>query len=475
MEKSPSMTGTNKHDNRDSLDFGTMNVSYLFKKMFIPTFLGMVCSSLVNITDGIFVGRGVGSDALAAVNMCAPMFMIATGLALMLGVGGSVVVSIHLSKHKVKAANINMTQAFTTLGILGLLLAAFPMVFPQLTFNLLGGTELLFPYMAHYMKWVAPTMFVFVLVCAGMFFIRLDGSPTYSMLCEAIPTLLNVVLDFIFIFPLKMGVEGAAFASAISMTVGFLMVMYYMLFRTKTLKFYKPKFSHTAIGLYLRNIGYMAKNGFPSMLGELAMSCVVLTGNICFVKYLGEDGVAAFSVGSFCLPIIFMIGNSIAQSAQPILSYNYGSSQTVRVHQMYRLELIVGVAGGIILTLLGMVLCRPLASLFLEPGTNANMLASAGLPFFSIGFLFTTLNLVQTGYYQSLERAGKASMVMLLRGFVFMIPAFFLLPHVVGTKGLWLAIPVTEFLTTLAILAMECIRKRSPVSAKTAASGSRTN
>ena len=449
-----------KHDNRDSLDFGTMNISYLFKKMFIPTFLGMVCSSLVNITDGIFVGRGVGSDALAAVNMCAPIFMIATGLALMLGVGGSVVVSIHLSKHKVKAANINMTQAFTTLGVLGLLLAAFPMIFPQVTYNLLGGTELLFPYMAHYMKWVAPTMFVFVLVCAGMFFIRLDGSPTYSMLCEAIPTLLNVVLDIIFIFPLKMGVEGAALASAISMTIGFLMVLYYMFFRTKTLHFYKPKFSHTAMGLYLRNIGYMTKNGFPSMLGELAMSCVVLTGNICFVKYLGEDGVAAFSVGSFCLPIIFMIGNSIAQSAQPILSYNYGSSQTVRVHQMYRMELLVGVVGGILLTIAGMILCKPLASLFLEPGTNANAIAVAGLPFFSMGFLFTTLNLVQTGYYQSLEYAGKASIVMLLRGFVFMIPAFFLLPHLVGTKGLWLAIPVTEFLTTLAILVMEVVRKR---------------
>ena len=108
-----------------------------------------------------------------------------------------------------------------------------------------------------------------------------------------------------------------------------------------------------------------------------------------------------------------------------------------------------------------MVLCKPLASLFLEPGTNANSLATAGLPFFSIGFLFTTLNLVQTGYYQSLERAGKASLVMLLRGFIFMIPVFFLLPHIVGIKGLWLTIPVTEFLTTMAIILIECFRKRS--------------
>ena len=206
------------------------------------------------------------------------------------------------------------------------------------------------------------------------------------------------------------------------------------------------------------------------MLGELAMSCVVLTGNLCFIKYLGEDGVAAFSVGSFCLPIIFMIGNSIAQSAQPILSYNYGSKQSFRVRQIYRLELIYGIAGGALLTLAGMVLCKPLASLFLEPGTNANVLATAGLPFFSIGFLFTTLNLVQTGYYQSLERAGKASLVMLLRGFVFMIPTFFLLPHLVGAKGLWLAIPVTEFLTSMVIVAIELIRKKQTSSTNMLAS-----
>lgn len=437
-----------------------MNISYLFRKMFFPTLFGMVCSSLVNITDGIFVGHGVGSDALAAVNMCAPLFMIATGLALMLGAGGSVVVSIHLSKNNNKAANINMTQAVSTLAVLGILLSVFPRIFPSFTYQLLGGTEILFPLMEDYMKWIAPSMFATVMVCAGMFFIRLDGNPTYAMLCEVIPTICNVILDALFIFTFKLGVAGAALASAISMYIGLIMVVFYMAFKMKTIHFYKPKFSNTAIGLYFRNIGYMCKTGFPSLLGELAMSCVILTGNICFVKLLGENGVAAFSVGSFCLPIIFMIGNSIAQSAQPILSYNHGNGQESRVSQMYRLELIVGVIGGTLLTLFGAVFCRPLATMFLDSGTVAHSIATAGLPLFATGFLFTTFNLVQIGYYQSLEKAGKACMIMLLRGFVIMVPAFFFLPGIFGTYGLWLAIPITEFLTTIIILATEAIARR---------------
>lgn len=446
-----------QRDNRDSLDFGTMNITYLFRKMFIPTLLGMVCSSLVNITDGIFVGRGVGSVALSAVNMCAPFFMIATGIALMLGAGGSVVVSIHLSKGAKKAADINMTQAMTTSAFLGFLLAAFPILFPSFTFKTLGGTDLLIPLMAEYMKWISPTMFVFVVVCAGMFFIRLDGSPTYSMLCEAVPTLLNVVLDYLFIFPMKMGVEGAALASGISMFVGFFMVMAYLIFRPKTLHLYKPKISRTALGLYIRNLGYMCKAGFPSLLGELAMSCVILVGNLCFVNMLGEEGVAAFSVASFCLPIIFMIGNSIAQSAQPILSFNHGNGQEERVHKTYALELKVGILGGILLTAIGILLSENLASLFLERGTNANGLAVSGLPFFAAGFLFTTFNLIQIGTYQSIEQSGKACLIMSLRGFIYLIPAFYLLPGLLGTLGLWLAIPVTELLTTLTILVMEFV------------------
>lgn len=105
---------------KDSIDFGSMDISMLFRKLLVPTVLGMVFSAIFVITDGIFVGKGIGSDALAAVNITAPLFMIATGIGLMFGVGGSVVASIYLSQGKRKAANINITQAlvFSTFIVL---------------------------------------------------------------------------------------------------------------------------------------------------------------------------------------------------------------------------------------------------------------------------------------------------------------------------------------------------------------------
>ena len=96
---------------RDDIDFGTTNISRLFTKMFIPTLLGMVSWSLLTVIDGVFVGHGVGSNGIAAINICYPIFLVLTGFALMVGTGASVVASIHLSQNNVKAARINITQA----------------------------------------------------------------------------------------------------------------------------------------------------------------------------------------------------------------------------------------------------------------------------------------------------------------------------------------------------------------------------
>jgi len=125
---------------QDSIDFGTMNIPKLFRMMFIPTLLGMILSATINIADGIFVGRGVGSDALAAVNIVAPFFMLATGIGLMFGVGASIVASIHLSHQKVKVANINITQALSVSLCIMLSLSLLVMTFRAEVALLLGSS-----------------------------------------------------------------------------------------------------------------------------------------------------------------------------------------------------------------------------------------------------------------------------------------------------------------------------------------------
>lgn len=309
---------TKQQDNRDALDYGEMHVPKLFRKLFWPTLLGMIAGVLLNIADGIFVGRGVGSDALAAINVAAPVFQIATGIALMFGSGVSIVAAVHMSKGNIKAANINITQVFTVGSLTMLVILILVNSFPHATCMLFGGSDKLFPLVRDYLLYVSQCIFLYVIMLVGLFVIRLDGSPKYGMACHIVGASLNILLDYIFVFPLEMGIKGAAIATSLATMVGSSMAMYYMLFRSKQLKLYRPKFSPTALRLTCRNIMYMVKLGIPTFIAETAISCMMVVGNFEFMSRLKEDGVAAFSVACYLFPLIFMFGNAISQSAMPI-------------------------------------------------------------------------------------------------------------------------------------------------------------
>lgn len=440
-------------DNRDALDYGEMRVPRLFRKLFFPTLLGLVSSVLLNLADGIFVGRGVGSDALAAVNIAAPMFQIATGIALMFGSGVSVVAAVHLSKGNRKAANINVTQAFTV----GLLLMAAALVlinvFPRQTAALFGGSDLLYPMVRQYLMGVSPCLLFMVVNMVGLFAIRLDGSPNYAMAVNAIGAGLNIVLDYVFVFPLHWGVFGAAVATSISAGVGTFMVVYYFARLSRQLSLYKPKFSRTAISLTARNCGYMLRLGMPTFIAETAISCMMITGNYVFMRYLHEDGVAAYSVACYLFPMIFMFGNAIAQSSLPIVSYNYGLGKTGRIRETLHLTVGLACGLGLAMSVAGYLLAPQIVDLFIDSSSPANAIGEKGIPLFLLTCLPFTLNVVLIGYLQSLERYKPATVFMLMRGFIVIVPCFVLMPMAFGITGLWLAEPLSETITLVPLVA----------------------
>lgn len=444
-------------DNRDALDYGEMRVSSLFRALFFPTLLGLLSMVVLNVADGIFVGRGVGSDALAAVNIAAPMFQIATGVALMFGSGMSVVAAVHLSKGNIKAANINMTQAFTVGLLLMAVILVLINVFPRQTCALFGGSDLLYPMVRQYLAGVSLSLLFEVVNMVGLFAMRLDGSPKYAMAVNVTGALLNVVLDYLFVFPLGWGILGAAVATSISAGVSALMTAWYFLRKSHTLKLYRPKFSRTALSLTARNSGYMLRLGFPTFVAETAISCMMITGNYVFMRYLHEDGVAAFSVACYMFPMIFMFGNSIAQSALPIVSYNHGLGKTRRVKETLHLSVGLACGLGLVMTVLGYLFAPQIVDLFIQKSSPANAIGEKGVPLFLLTCLPFTINVVLIGFLQSIERYKPSTFFMLLRGYVFIIPCFILLPMAVGIYGLWLAEPLSEVIT-LALLLMYYLR-----------------
>lgn len=445
---------------RDSIDFGKTNIPRLFVKLFIPTVLGMLFNSIFNIADGIFVGKGVGSDALAAVNISAPLYTLSTGLGLLFGTGASVVAQIHLSRNNTKAANINITQALTipTALMCGIMLMI--VIFaPELNY-VFGGSEKLEPLTVEYMRYVSPTFLFMIVMIVGMFVIRLDGSPKYAMLSNVIPSVLNIVLDWAFIFPLDMGIKGAAIATSTAQGLGAIMVLLYFVNKTKVINLYMPKFSRTSLRLTARNAGYMCKLGFPTFVGEIAMSFIMMTGNYMFMSRLQEDGVAAFSVACYLLPVIFMFGGAIGESMLPIVSFNHGLKNKARIHSTLKLSLSLTATCGMFMTWLSVMFNDQLLMLFIDKGTRAFEIASAGLDYYSAGFLFISINLVMIMFLQSIERPKASLFFMVLRGFVIVLPAFFILPSFIGDAGLWLSIPVAESVVTVLIIAYTVINRK---------------
>ncbi len=445
--------------NRDKLDFGNGNIKSLFKAMFFPTLVGMVFNSVLNLCDGMFVGHGVGSNALAAINIVAPLFLICTGIGLMFGIGASVIGGIRLAENNEKAARIIMTQAFIAGGIIFGAVILVSLLCTHSVLYALGCSPILEPYATDYLLWLLPGLFFFYLQCVGMMLIRLDGSPRYAMSVQIVAAVVNIFLDWLMVFPLDMGVKGASIATSLSCVLGGLMVTAYFIFFSDKLKFYRLRMTMKSLRLSIRNVVYMCKLGFATFIAELAMGVMMVTGNFMFMSLLGEAGVAAFSVGCYLFPLIFSISNAVAQSSQPIISYNYGAGYMKRVKETLNLSLVTAFFCGSIVSLIMWVGAPYLAGIFLDSSVESYSLAKHGLPLLGICGVFFALNITFIGYYQSREQPLRAIIYMLLRGIVFLVLIFILLPDMIGIPGLWLAIPLSEVLTLIVIAAAYLLQR----------------
>ena len=439
---------------RDSIDFTQEKVSVLFRKLLIPTLSGALAIAAMTTIDGIFVGHGVGTTGVAAVNIVIPLYQLMMGIGLMIGTGCSVVTAIHLSRAKQKVAGMNITQALVSSSVLASVIIIIALLFPSRLISLLGSSAGLLPQAKSYLLWLLPAFLFAMFSLIGLFIIRLDGSPRFAMWCNLIPALLNILLDWLFIFPLQMGVKGAAIASMLSITVGGLMALYYMLFLCKSLKLVFPKFSLKSMRLSMRNVCYQCKIGASTLFGELTMAVFIYIGNLCFMHYLGDDGVGAFGIACYYAPFFFIIGNSIAQSAQPIISYNHGIKAFSQVKEARNLLLKTAFVFGLGISCLFVFLPESLVGLFVDTQSNSGRIATKGFPYLGTGVVFFIVNVAIIGFYQSMEKTGRAGLLVLLRGFLLLVPSFFMLSKLFGVNGIWLAMPVAELLTTILVFVM---------------------
>ena len=445
---------------RDSLDFKSMSVGKLFTKLLVPTIMGMAASALFTVVDGIFVGNGIGSDAMAAVNISAPIFMIITGVGLMFGMGGGILTSINLSQGKKKVANINFTQSVIALVFISLVMTLLLTIFPHKIATLFGSDEYLMDMVVEYLFWFSISLPFTVLVVSLPFFIRLTN-PKISMWAMLAATVVNIILDYLFIFVFKWGLFGAAIATDIGEFVGAAIMIIYLFRHSIAIRFVWLKLSVKSLLLTLRNVGYMIKLGFSVFLSEITISVMIISGNYVFMDYMGADGVAAYSVICYLFPIIFMVFNATVQSAQPIISYNYGCGQMKRSDNALRLSMLFTLAFAFSIMLLFICFTRSIVTLFIPDTASAAWgYAVAGLPLFATDYLFFGINIIIIGYYTSIERLRRAISLTVLRG-ILPVVFFFTLPLLLDVNGIWLAVAAGDITTTVVIVILLIVDKVS--------------
>ena len=294
-----------------------------------------------------------------------------------------------------------------------------------------------------YLFWLFTAMICMLPQIGGMMVMRLDGSPKYAMFCQLIPAILNIALDYYLIFQLELETTGAALATSISGIVGALMVFLY--FCKWSVNFRFTKIADAFEGI-MTNTRYAVKIGFSAFFTEATTCVMMLTGNYMFMRLIGIEGVSAYSIVCYLFPVFFSFANSIIQSEQPIISFNYGNQAYGRIAATFQQAIGTAFLSGIGLSLCCLLFNRPIAEIFLGNGMEYG-LAEAGIPLFAICPIFFISNMAVIGYYQSIEKAWIASLISLLRGLVVLVPSFIILPSLIGIAGLWLAIPMSEFIT----------------------------
>lgn len=234
--------------------------------------------------------------------------------------------------------------------------------------------------------------------------------------------------------------------------------MWYMLFVARQLRPIPLKWSRRSLLYSVRNIGYQCTIGLSALMGECTMAVLALIGNYVFGSYLGDPGIGAFGIACYYTPFVYMIGNAVAQSAQPIISYNYGCGNGRRVHSTLRVALLAAVVCGALASAAFVLLPNQLVELFINRSEAAFPLAVKGFPLMAAAFVFFIVNLTLIGYFQSIERVRSAMVFALLRGLLLLVPSFIILPIAFGDTGIWLALAVSEMLTTACIIGYMTIR-----------------
>ena len=416
------------------------SVSKIFFRYLIPAILANMVTSIYVLADTIIIGKGIGTLAMAALNIVLPLFNIFFGNGLLFGVGGSVLMSIARGRGDQKLGECYFTLAVILNAITCVLYTVLLLVFTKPIVRFLGATDVTMPYILDYAPYVIAGLSAFSFSSLLQTFVRNDGAPKLSMFAVISGGVLNVILDLIFVFPLQMGMAGAAMASVLGSACTVCILLFHFRSKSNGLRFSLQAFSFSCIGKILQN-------GFTSFLVEITSGIVMFIFNIEILKCAGDIGVSMYGIICNTVIIVTCLCNGINQAAQPILSTNYGAGLAQRIGQVRRLGIKTALCICSIPAILGLLVPNLFTYIFLEPNDEILAMSPIAIRTYFIGFFVMGINMFVVGYFQSISKPYLSLIVCLARGCVLSIIFVAVLAPLFGIIGIWASVPLAEFVT----------------------------
>lgn len=409
----------------------------------IPSSLAMFVSSLYTIIDGIFVGKGVGDSALAAVTIVMPLTIMLFGIATMFAVGGGALVSKNFGAGNDEQGVIVFRQVFKFLLIISVTISLILSIFSNSIVTLMGATESIKPLASEYLRYYALFCIPNLVGIALNSFVRNDNRPKLAMVSTILGAITNIILDYVFIFPLSMGIRGAAIATGLGQVVTVLIVLPHFIRK-------KGKLTFGNVALDKNIIKEFTNVGLPSFLAEAAFSIIVFVQNLAISNFIGEMGLSAYAVINYITTNIYMVLLGLTFGAQPLISYNFGAKDAKNMLDVYKISNISSIIINIIFTTVCFVFGRNLIGIF-TTDTAIIEIAYNGLNITNLGFFVVGLNLTTTVYYQAIEVAKYSNLMCILRSVVFLPISIFILGKILGLNGIWISLLVSEFLSLITL------------------------
>ncbi len=422
-----------------------MSQTYLreFMRYILANIIGMIGFSGYILVDTFFISNGIGSTGLAALNLVLPAYNLMYGCGLMISIGSATKYSILRAQKNIKESNILFTNTIYIGLIFGLLFFAVGFLFSEKIVVLLGANEETFEMANSYLKILYAFSPMFLMNNIFTSYVRNDGAPKLSMVAMLSGSFVNVIFDYIFIYPMKMGMVGAVLATGFSPITGMIVLSSHKLRKKNNFHLVKTKIQCSMVKMILTL-------GVSSFITEMSNGIVIIVFNYLILALEGNIGVAAYGVVANLSLVVMNICTGIAQGSQPLFSRTYGCEDKAGMKKVLKYALTTISVSSLVLYSLFFAFADPITSIFnSENNRLLQHIASMGLKIYFTAILFAGFNIIISMFFNSIDRPKPAQIISILRGFVVIIPSACLLAKAAKMTGVWLAFPVTEIVVAV--------------------------